>query len=226
MICPSPKLVRKQSLNSPLQKIPCSKRWNCKRMTCQSCKSTRREYFVNCGLLFGKQWQLDTFVTISWKWIDGWENSWYVAINNMDKLSKNLNSKRIRPYIRVLAVGSKNCPHVHFSLTKTHLQKLIKVVAQVWRREEVDIQIKPIHNLKKLMGYFFDQNYLVSQLDPDRTKGVRLITASRPMPCGFPTKRSSELVDQFLDELSFALPLPLMEFNKHVLRFKRTGGVK
>lgn len=226
MMPSSSKLTEKCPLNSALRKNRCSPNRNCKRMSCRKCAKLRRDYFIKCGLLCGTQWALDSFVTVSWKWSDDSDNSWCIAINNMDKLSKKMNSNRIRPYIRVLAVGKKNCPHVHFSISKSHSQKLAAVVTQIWKKRAVNIQIQPIQDLEGLMGYFFDQNYLVSQLDPNRVKGIRLITASRPMPYGFPNIKSLAQVTHFVDELLKTLPLPLIEFNKHVLRIKRIGGVK
>lgn len=214
------------SLNSTYPKIKCTKNWNCKRMQCETCAYKRKQFFVNCGLICTKQWGLDTFVTISWRWQNPANNSWCVATSNMSKLSKKMTCKRIRPYIRVLAVGNKNCPHVHLSLSKLNAQKLLLMCPKLWGKK-VNIDSKPITDAAELLGYFFDQNFLISYKDHRRVKGIRLLSASRPMPCGYPSFKAFSMADKFAQNTNLNFPLESTAFKDFfkMLKLKRRKNV-
>lgn len=177
-----------ETLNSRKSKILCSYYRPCKRMTCENCRKTRREYFVDSGLILAKKHNLNTHLIISWNWSKCDEN-WLKLSDNVSRLSKKMSGIRIKPYIRVISIGEQGNPHIHFLTNSQTSEKIITSAYKLWSPESLVIYQSEANYPEGLLGYFFDQNFIPSYLDSNRIKGIRLLAASRPMRCGFPTYR-------------------------------------
>lgn len=201
------------TLNSRKRPSRCSFNYPCKRMNCTNCIERRRRYFVVSGVLFSESRKLDTHLIISWRWRDHitWKDysgkkfvteldQWPKLLNRSTVLSKTMSGIKAKPYIRVLAIGEKGCPHIHFLTTKAVAKKITKIYKKYWF-DQADLKIDRVYDHRGLLGYFFDKNFLPTVNHPNKPKGIRLITASRPMPCGFPTNKAyRSLKEQANDE--------------------------
>jgi hypothetical protein len=181
---------REVSLNSTKKKVKCTKGWYCKRMVCDRCFRHRRDFFVERGAIHAREKGLSKLVTVAWL-RQGPSDPWMRLTSLSSSLSKTLSGMRAGPFIRVLSLGErKGTPHIHYFVgDKT--AGLIRAVARRKWSGKVQVQIKDAHNTGGLLGYFFDRNFRPSYLDPDRIKGIRLLSASRPMRTGFPTRQQS-----------------------------------
>lgn len=166
--------------------VNCYENWFCKKMTCPRCRELRRDFFVKSGVEYAEQTQLDRHLVITFK-IQSYADQWAWLSNNVRQLSKKMSGARVGPYIRVMSVGKKNCPHIHFLIGEKSLNKIVHILKMRFVNNIFDFHIKSVTSCDGLLGYFFDKNFIVSSHDPNRIKGLRLISASRPMPCGFPT---------------------------------------
>ena len=188
------------TLNSRNKKIRCSDKFRCKRMTCEVCMRIRRRYFVENGVKFASVNALDTHLIVSWHWssivkMDNYhveQDQWLPLVVRTGILSKKMSGVKAKPYIRVLAIGKKGCPHIHFILSEAVANKVRKICDKRWGKKVETNHIR-IHDVQQLLGYFFDQNFLPTVNRLDRIKGIRLITASRPMRCGFPTRPTKKI---------------------------------
>jgi len=109
-------------------------------------------------------------------------------ISKTSILSKKMSGIKARPFIRVVAIGKKNCPHMHIICGANTMTKIEKICSKIWANQ-YEIVSNDIYNIDGLLGYFFDQNFYPTYFHPDRIKGIRLITGSRPMRCGFPSNK-------------------------------------
>ncbi len=211
-----------ETLNSRSKKnIRCTVAYPCKRMTCiDGCVERRRAFFIHCGIFFGKQWDLDTHMTISWEWRKDNDNSWEIIISNMGKLSKFMSGLKVGKYIRVISVGTKGCPHVHLLVSKKTRDKIDKIVKKKWSNTSTTHSVS-LFNIEGELGYFFDQNFLVSQLDLKRIKGTRLLSAARPMPCCFPTFHHEKNFRILFERYYETLPISPEDFK---LLFKKKSS--
>ena len=173
------------TLKSRTTKIKCTQYWPCKRMTCSHCKKRRRHFFVQSGVLFALEKNLTEHLTLSWIPLKN-QDSWRLLSQRMGTLAKALSGVKPGPYIRVCSIGPRKCPHVHFLVSKETARKICLVAKRKWPRRSPISQTK-VFNPEGLLGYFFDHNFLPSFLDSERIRRMRLISASRPMICGFPT---------------------------------------
>lgn len=207
------------TLNSRKTSIRCRPLRPCKRMNCESCIKRRRQFFINCCLLFGQQWQLTSHLIISWEWNKDFENSWPVVIGAMSKLSKLMSGRKVGKYIRVISVGAMGCPHVHLLVSTATRNKIIQIVQKEWPQNKVKIQNKYIYDLNGISGYFFDENFLISQNDLNRIKGTRLVSAARPMPCCFPSFKQESHFEYLSNKYFNKLPIDYSEF-KNIIKLK------
>jgi hypothetical protein len=203
-----------ETLNSRSMRSRCTECWPCKKMKCVSCRKRRREFFVRCGIIFSHQWCHTTHLVISWPWNSEVRNSWDVVVNSMDVLSKFMSGRKVGPYLRVTSVGPDGCPHVHFLVADITCEKIKRIVSQKWPAIATKVNSSQIHDFEGILGYFFDQNYIPSQNDPDRIKGIRLTSATRPMPCGFPTHKQERQIRIIENDFLGKLPLAPEDFKK------------
>lgn len=185
--------VAKHSLNSR-SKFKCTKSWPCKRMSCLYCHYRRRWFFVERGLLHAQQKKLNTHVIVTWP-KEELQDAWDTVINNTRVLSKTLSGCKAGPFIRVISTGSRSkTPHVHYLVNERTASLIKRIVHKTWlplkrARRRVIVKIDNTYKVKGLLGYFFDQNFIPACLDPNRIKGIRILSASRPMRTCFPLKR-------------------------------------
>lgn len=174
------------ALNSRL-KIKCKSSFLCKRMTCSSCQSIRRARFVKYGLKHCQMNQLSTHLIITWKKASFEKDPWQELLSSNRILSQSISSKRAGHFIKVISLSMENkTPHVHYVVSKSTAKKITRVSREKWRNNLVICEklIKK-NQIENVLGYLFDRNYIPSILDSERPKGVRLLTASRPMKTGF-----------------------------------------
>lgn len=97
---------------------------------------------------------------------------------------------RVGPFIRTLAIGlRKEAPHVHYLIRPDRaemLEKLVKKYAPEGTRKFIDVEAA--YDVSGLLDYFFQKNFLPSVTDPNRIKGVRLISGCRGITYGYPKK--------------------------------------
>lgn len=168
-------------------------------MTCKDCIKIRRDFFIENGLNLVSANTLDTHLIVSWYWSETIQrdchsvelDKWQRLITNASRLSKKMSGIKAKPYIRVLAIGELGCPHLHFILSDATATKVKKICTKLWGKK-VEVNLIKIFSVQNLLGYFFDQNFIPTVNHPDKIKGVRLLTASRPMLCGFPPKKLRE----------------------------------
>ncbi len=201
----------KASLNSGKRKINCTPRWLCKRMTCASCVRSRRAYFMANGSAYLRIHGLDTHVGISWPLQEG-EYLWPKMLSQMSRIARRLSSKKLRfKYIRtlgngdtrwriddrttdkflegkmpsVLVIERQGTPHCHF-LVSHDIAAIIVEIAKKIGPPGTRTWLDGAYDPERLLGYFFDQNFLLSYLDDRRPSRVRILSASKGMRCGFP----------------------------------------
>lgn len=181
----------KHTLNSKVIYICLDKR-PCKRIrTCNSCRLKRRYFFVQSGCDFSKKYNLDSFITVSFLSLND-RGDWAEFLELARSLSKKSTSSHKMKYIRTLGMGSRLCAHIHYLTTMAGAQK-IKLLARsksFKRSSSVNICIKKADDLGGLLGYFYDQNFIPAFCDPLRPKGIRILSASKGMPCGFPSLKN------------------------------------
>ena len=201
------------TLKSRKSCIKCRPVRPCKRMTCESCIKRRRQFYINCCSIFGQQWQLKVHLIISWEWRKQFEDSWPIVIKSMSKLSKLMAGRRVGKYIRVISVGSRGCPHVHLLVSTATQAKILRIIEKAWSQNKVKFEVKSIFDLDGISGYFFDENFLLSQNDLNRIKGTRLVSASRPMPCCFPSFKQEKQFERISSEYLKELPMNSTDFD-------------
>lgn len=190
------------TLNSR-KKIRCVVTRPCKRMDCFNCRQKRREFFVNAGLAFAKEKKLDLHLVISWRETT-YQDSWLRLAERSRILSKSLSSLKIGAYIRVLCVdeiGYERFPHMHYLINHQSVEKFEKVYVKKLKRPRSSMFVTDAYEIEGLLGYFFDQNFLPAHRDLERIKGTRIISASRPMRCCFPTYQ----LEKQLHDLTFSI---------------------
>lgn len=168
------------TLNSP--QIICTIKRPCKRLICQDCRTWRRDYFLMHGTEFTTNHHLSEFVTIAWSRFDH-PNPFESLIVAWDSLWPKISRKKFK-YVRVLAIGGEDTPHVHLILPRGYGILFEALAKRCDHRASV--QFKAIDDVRDLLGYLFDKNFIPTYLDERRPKRLRLLSASRGLPCGFP----------------------------------------
>jgi len=190
-------LRKDYTLNSRTKKVRCSPpHFHCKRIDCETCMILRRDWIVKNGVELAMQNDLNVQLIVAFPWWPkirrkGHEtdvDSLQKLISNASILAKKMSGVKARPYIRFIAIGKKGCPHFHFIVSNKTADKIEKICKKIWSSKVV-IEKSSIYNVKELLGYFFDQNFYPTYFHPDKVKGTRLISGSRPMKCGFPNKK-------------------------------------
>ncbi len=183
------------TLNSRNKKIRCSPpNFYCKRIECETCMNLRRDWIVWNGCELAKKNNLNIQMVVSFNWwvkiqrkdevtdVDNLQR----LIANASTLAKKMSGVKARPYIRFIAIGKKGCPHFHFILSKSTADKIEKISKKIWMNKAV-IETSAVYDVKNFLGYLVDQNFFPTYFHPSKIKGTRLISASRPMKCGFPS---------------------------------------
>ncbi len=178
----------KHTLNSSSRSYRwlCLRERPCKSMRCSRCQAKRRSLWIAKGVAYAHKHGLYFSATVAWPLGEG-ESSWWKLLALTSELSKRLSGRKLGKYIRSLGVGARGCPHIHYLASYEGAQK-IRIAARIRKLPKPDVCIEQV-DPGRWLGYLFDQNFLPAFLDPERPKGVRILSASRGMPCGFPTAR-------------------------------------
>ncbi len=169
----------------------------CKRKSCEQCMKRHRQYFVEMGEFYTIQRGLNLHATISWLKRNCNDDPHIMCVALAHNMSKALSGK-IGPFIRVTGIGrKKGTPHLHY-LVRYEVGELLKSRAEqhsppgsiVWKDKKV------VYDHRGILGYLFDQNFTLAALDPERIKGMRLISGSRGMTYGYPRKKHWEALQK------------------------------
>jgi len=185
------------SLNPTKRKARCLPNWRCKRVAqCELCARIRRTYFISTATEFCRRWALDAFATVSWP-LSRNEEPWSKLRLCCGRLSRG-GLYRIGKYVRVIAIGKSETPHVHLLIRREASTKL-RHIARRKGPPETRIAILPIDDVGGLLGYLFDQNGLPAMRRTDRPRRIRILSGSRGLRLGFPTKTQvSKLKNTYL----------------------------
>lgn len=186
-----------KTLNSRKPIGKCKRNWFCKKMTCERCIARRRDFFVKWGSYHADNNNLNTHLTLSFG-CTKYDDPWLKIHSCSSTLSKKMSGIKAGPFIRVYGVGPKGGPHIHFLVNDKSIGKIIKIFKSDFSNKNNDALYTPAPCPEGLLGYFFDKNFVTSYSDPNRVKGMRLISASRPMPCCFPTYKQELELDKLL----------------------------
>jgi hypothetical protein len=165
-------------------------------MICLSCRKWRRNHFLAEGSRFAEEKQLSRHVTIKWRRTNSIE-AWGRVLSSTSTLTRAMSGAKAGPYIRVIDLGEngRTTPHVHFLVGEQTAITAIRIARKKFSdRKAVNIRNDKVYELRGLLGYFFDKNAVPSFLDPNRVKGVRILSASRGMRCGFPKYRKEQSI--------------------------------
>lgn len=183
---------------TPNSEIHCRGSFFCKRMICHRCKERRREFFVMTGQALFRNSPPISHLTVNWLQ-SSHMSAWEVLLGFLPRLLNFISQKAIRPYLRVLGVGSNNHPHLHLIAPKSN-SALILNKARSLIPLETRTSSRDIFDLTGLLGYLFDQNLLTAHLDPHRPKGLRTISGSRGFRYGFPSAENEQELQELLTQ--------------------------
>ena len=158
-------------------------------MKCRECVSKRRNHFIYTGVKFSSHHGLNRHVVINWN--SPQFEEWPHLLKLSSELAK-LSSGRIGKYIRCLGMGKQSrTPHIHYLLTEDGEAQLeLRARAQLWMKHFFS---SCVPDPEGLLSYFFDRNFIPTFDDRERPRGIRVLSASRGMPCGYPSVSKSPL---------------------------------
>lgn len=182
-------------------KHPCTKRRECRR--CNHCMDKWRKHFITEGVAHIKQHTLNSTIAVSTLRPLAITDPW-LTLSGLSTACSRLLSGRIGPYIKVLGIepkkrnkdGTFETPkfgeafqfvilHIHYILKNDAASIAQRLAAKKIPHVGVG-KIIHLQDPENYLGYLFDENAKPTFCDPDRIKGTRCITASRPMRYGFP----------------------------------------
>jgi hypothetical protein len=83
-------------------------------------------------------------------------------------------------------------PHIHLILNAKEAVRYVDIANEFTINLDCkNAVVKPAYDLEGLLGYFYDQNFVVTQMITTKPRGVKLLTASKGMKCGFPDIKAS-----------------------------------
>ncbi len=174
----------------------CREFWPCKRTHCDSCQERRRHYFTEAAAWFAMARGMNLHCSISWP-LDEGADPWHQIVYLSSMLSTHLTG-RIGPFIRTLALGKQDTPHVHYLINadfKDRFYQLAKENSPEGSRIFIDDEL--VKNVGGLLDYFFVKNFSPSVNDPRRIKGTRLLSGSRgEFTYSYPKTRHWKLLEK------------------------------
>ena len=175
--------------NKKKERIVCTFHFPCKRMICSTCVTKRGDYLAESAYLFAKASGLDFHLIINWSCQDE-DEVWKIMLKEIPELTKLL-SGRIGPYVRTIGLGKNHNPHLHY-LIRSELEPFIRKRAKAFNKKypqnKITVVGKKAREPLGLLGYFFDQNFLPLFNDPRRPKRLRILSGSRGVCYGFPSR--------------------------------------
>lgn len=190
-------LKEEKTLNSRKLKIKCNPpSFHCRRVECSYCKEIKKLWIVFNGAKLAWKNNLKVHCVVSFNWQDEIKRGQFntetdqfqTLVAKTGVLSKKMSGLKAKPFIRVMAIGESGCPHIHFIVSEQTFIKIDRICNKLWPQKHT-IRAFEISHVRPLLSYFFDRNYIPTFYHPNRIKGVRLFTGSRPMKCGFPTNK-------------------------------------
>jgi hypothetical protein len=159
--------------------IRCDEDWHCRRMSCGACVQRRRNCFIHEGARQASYHGMYHHVVVSWP-LQAHDHVWSKLLNQSSLLSKAA-SGRVGKYIRSLGIGAKaRTPHVHYLVTREGAEVLYHFARQSGPPETLIFRegLNDGLQLVAVLGYFYDQNVVPTYNDPDRPKGIRILSGS------------------------------------------------
>ncbi|PIU01288.1 MAG: hypothetical protein COT74_01945 [Bdellovibrionales bacterium CG10_big_fil_rev_8_21_14_0_10_45_34] len=159
----------------------------CKRLECEGCEDRRKSYFVEAATLLALSRGMIFHCTISL--IGDPSDAWYRLLTLSSGLSKYLTGK-IGPFIRCLSVDPESStPHVHYLIPGDKLQIFQRLCKKYLPPEQrVFVARSVAYDVEGLLEYFWS-NFMDAMTDPQRIKGLRLLSGTRGITYGYPRKR-------------------------------------
>lgn len=168
-------------------------RW-CKRVSCLRCLEQRRRAFVCLPLEFCIKKQIGFHLTLTWHHDKTTQNEFFILERHGGAVWTTI-CQIIGPFIRVRAIGRNRCsPHFHVLLTERGLNKVIMKLGTLKGPNKPRVAAATITDLHGILGYLFDQNFVVTALNPSRPRTFRIATATRGCPMRFPKGRDWETI--------------------------------
>lgn len=165
----------------------CAEHNPCRRTDCDSCMERRRQYYVCMGARHARSLGLDKHVTLSWLLGPG-EIAWERLVTMSSMIPKRLTG-RIGPFMRVLAIGDADTPHVHY-LIRSEFEHRFILLAREHSPNQARTRIgcpKEIYDMEGILDYFFVKNFAPTAIDPRKVKGTRLLSGTRgDLTYGYP----------------------------------------
>lgn len=174
------------------KKLICSSNFKCKRVSCMVCSEIRRKSFIDSGVKYCLQHNMDTFVTVKATGIlerQGYE--WDDLSYYNRKIWTRFHRHGIK-YIKCLSMDSEINelylhPHFHLVLKCHDALRYVDIACDmIINHLYKTAVIKPIEDLEGVLGYIYDQNFKFTQMLQTKPKRIKLLTASKGMRCGFP----------------------------------------
>ncbi len=173
----------------------CYSKRRCKKMSCISCRYIRRCYFIENGFDYANKHKLECFVTVNFsrthvdaEICSGWDDLLYGHNLIWSKFKRNCVK-----YIRCLSMDTNEFqsylhPHIHLILSVTEAYRYVDIAKNYSHNFDCKVDDRRgIYDLKGLLGYIYDQNFIKTQLLNPKPPRIKLLTASKGLKCGFPT---------------------------------------
>ena len=204
-----PSLININTHNSTKPRTRCFKKRHCNRPSCYMCIARRRDYIVQ--QLFPKidELQLEQHLTIT---ILGFKGSFNEAFELLFTLRPRLIRKlnKIAPVFCCLSVVENSfdqervVPHFHLLCSDEIKPKVVEMMFFELFSIEIITNVnefgKTKQDLKKLIGYWLDQN--VRPSSPNKPKWRRLLTGPRGIFLGRPKYYFAPEEFRLLEEMS------------------------
>ena len=170
----------------------CYYKRRCKLMSCDSCKFIRRSHFIDAGVSYVKKHCLNYFVTVNFTSMVErlgyeWDDLYYFHNLIWGKFKRHG-----LKFIRCLSMDTDEYqnylhPHIHLILNAKDALRYIDIAKEYSIRLECKVDDRrAIYDTEGVLGYMFDQNFIVTQLLKSKPRGIRLLRASKGLKCSFP----------------------------------------
>lgn len=188
------------------KRVICRERRPCKRTDCSNCNRRRREYFIDRASIDIRKEQLLWHVVVNFpNNIEHNHDCWFHFRKTSRDFSKAI-SGRVGPFIRTFGIGEKaQNGHVHFFVNKSAIV-LMRRTGKNLGLSSSNITGRRVHELevRTLLSYFYDRNFLVVSNHPEKIKGLRVMSGSRSgMSYGYPSKKHYEELKRKAREVRF-----------------------
>lgn len=175
----------------------------CKRMSCLTCRASRRTYTILSNYLELRKVPSVDFVSITW--LGEAKGSWPVFRSFFNKAGKFLADSR-QKFLRVTGVGKRRRHiHAHFLIPTPVNSGFIKYCKRICNdgARTHSATVDRSGGLFKVLGYIYDENFVPSFFDPERPAKMRLISGTRGISFGYPNRQRFEVLNASLQKENF-----------------------